>query len=74
MAEAIADLPLSEPARQALLGEANALRSVLDAIKLYEAGSWDAALGSAVVADEAALPRAYSSALVWAHELSIAGV
>ena len=47
---------------------------LLDAIKLYEAGAWDDALGSAVVADEAALPRAYSSALVWTHEASIARV
>lgn len=72
MKEALAELPLSAPARQALLGERNPLRSVLDAVMAYETGSWEEALTSEFVTDELILPRAYSSALTWARELSAA--
>jgi EAL and modified HD-GYP domain-containing signal transduction protein len=74
MAEALGDLPLSEAARRALLGEKNPLRSVLDAVLAYEAGSWDEALTSDACDDEAILSRAYGSALVWARELSAANL
>jgi len=72
MIEAVTELPLSERARNALLGEANPLRSVLNAVLAYEVGSWEEALTSEFVTDELILPRAYSSALVWARELSAA--
>ena len=82
MAEALRDLPLSEAARsapvqaarKALLGERNPLRSVLDAVLAYEAGSWDEALTSDACDDEAILSRAYGNALVWARELSAANL
>jgi EAL and modified HD-GYP domain-containing signal transduction protein len=72
MKEAVADLPLTEPARRALLGERNPLRAVLDAVMAYEVGSWEDALTSEFVTDEFILPRAYASALTWARELSAA--
>ncbi len=72
MKDALADLPLTERARQALLGERNPLRTVLDAVMAYEVGSWEAALTSEFVSDELILPRAYGSALTWARELSAA--
>ena len=74
MNEALGELPLSAPARRALLGERNQLRSVLDAVMAYEAGSWDEALTSGFVTDELSLPRSYSSALLWARELSAANL
>lgn len=74
MHEALADLPLSEPARNALLGERNPLRAILNAVMAYEVGSWEQALTSEFVTDELILPRAYSSALVWARELSAANL
>ena len=52
-----ASLPLSEPARNALLGEPNPLRSVLNAVMAYEVGSWEEALTSEFVTDELILPR-----------------
>jgi c-di-GMP-related signal transduction protein len=75
MADAIADLPLSEAAREALLGHDNALRSVLDAVIAYEDGSWDEAVAGAetVGAREPALQQAYTGAMGWAHELTAVG-
>jgi EAL and modified HD-GYP domain-containing signal transduction protein len=70
MREALGELPLSEPARRALLGESNPLRSVLDAVVAYEGGEWDRALQCSTWADENTLPRAYASALTWTRELS----
>jgi EAL and modified HD-GYP domain-containing signal transduction protein len=72
MKDAIRDLPLTEPARNALLGKPNRLRAVLNAVMAYEVGSWEEALTSEFVTDELLLPRAYSSALTWARELSAA--
>ena len=72
MKDALAELPFTERARKALLGEQNPLRSVLDAVMAYEAGSWEEALTSEFVTDELILPRAYGSALTWARELSAA--
>jgi EAL and modified HD-GYP domain-containing signal transduction protein len=75
MADAIAELPLSDAARQALLGSDNALRSVLDAVVAYEDGGWEDAIANAetIGAPEARLQEAYTGALNWAHELSAAG-
>ena len=75
MAEALTDLPLSEAARDALLGHPNALRSVLDAVMAYEDGGWEDAVASAetIGARESGLHQAYTGALRWAHELGAAG-
>ncbi len=74
MKDALNELPLSEPARKALLGEKNPLRSVLDAVIAYETGSWEDALTSDLIHDEATLPRAYGNALAWAREISAANL
>jgi EAL and modified HD-GYP domain-containing signal transduction protein len=75
MAEAIAELPLSDAARAALLGSDNALRAVLDAVVAYEDGGWEDAVASAetIGAPEPLLQEAYTGALNWAQELSAAG-
>jgi c-di-GMP phosphodiesterase len=75
MAEAVADLPLSDAARDALLGRPNPLRSVLEAVVAYEDGGWEDAVASAqtIGAPESDLQQAYIGALTWAHELTAAG-
>jgi c-di-GMP-related signal transduction protein len=47
MTEALAELPLGARVKEALLGDDNALRPVLDAVLAYEAGAWDE-LGAAL--------------------------
>jgi EAL and modified HD-GYP domain-containing signal transduction protein len=75
MAEALAELPLSDAARDALLGRQNALRSVLETVIAYEDGGWEEAISGAEVigAREAHLQQAYTGALSWAHELTSVG-
>jgi EAL and modified HD-GYP domain-containing signal transduction protein len=75
MAEAIAELPLSDAARDALLGGDNALRAVLEAVVAYENGGWDRAVAAAetIGAPEPQLQQAYTGALNWAHQLTSAG-
>jgi EAL and modified HD-GYP domain-containing signal transduction protein len=75
MAEAIADLPLSDAARDALLGGRNPLRAVLDTVIAYEDGGWEDAVASAETlgAPEPHLQQAYTGALAWAHELTAVG-
>jgi len=72
MAEAIADLPLSEDVRAALLEEPNVCRQVLDVVIAYENGNWDEALekAHALGLTEDAPATVYSDALKWARELS----
>jgi c-di-GMP-related signal transduction protein len=75
MAEALMELPLSDDAREALLGGNNSLRAILDSVIAYEDGGWEDAVASAetIGAPELNLQQAYSGALNWAHELSAAG-
>lgn len=75
MAEALSELPLSDMARDALLGHQNALRSALDAVVAYEDGGWEEAVATAesIGAPEAGLRHAYAGAFSWAHELSASG-
>jgi len=72
MANALSDMPLPAPIRDALLGASNAARSVLDLVVAYERGAWDEAEGAATAAGlpAAALPAAYADGLRWARELS----
>jgi EAL and modified HD-GYP domain-containing signal transduction protein len=75
MADALAEVPVSDSVKQALLGEPNLPRLVLDAVVAHERGEWDVAREAANRAflDPSLLPAAYSDALVWARELSKAG-
>jgi c-di-GMP-related signal transduction protein len=74
MEEAIAELPLSLEAEQALLGRPNTARWVLDAAMAYERGAWDEATDAATRAglNGQMLAEAYTSALKWARELRMA--
>ena len=65
-------LPVSPPVREALLGNDNVERRLLDAVIAYERGAWDIAAQSARHAgiSEAILPDAYSDAVRWSHKVT----
>jgi EAL and modified HD-GYP domain-containing signal transduction protein len=73
MHAALSELPLSVGIRNALLGQPNVARSVLDSVISYERGAWDSATSRAQDAGLSAplLPVAYADALRWARELSL---
>ena len=72
MEEVVAELPLSDHVRGALLGDHNVARLVLDAVIAYERGEWDTATDLATRAGTTPdrLSAAYAGALRWARELS----
>jgi c-di-GMP-related signal transduction protein len=72
MGVALEDMPLPPAIRNALLGNANVPRAVLDMVIAYERGDWDDATAAATRAgiDAAILPEIYADALRWARELS----
>jgi EAL and modified HD-GYP domain-containing signal transduction protein len=74
MPDALRYLPLSSGAQSALLGDANQMRDVLDAVIAYEGGAFDLASGTAARAgaQAARLPAAYAAALRWARQLQVA--
>jgi len=74
MPMAIAELPLGPEIRAALLGEDNAARRVLDAVKHYERGDWEPAWTAAERAslDISDLADAYQDALRWAKQFGAA--
>jgi len=71
MDEALAELPLSDAIKSALLGDENRARFVLDAVVAYERANWDEAASRSAQAGIAltTLPVAYEDALRWAHEM-----
>ena len=66
----LADLPLADPVKQALLKKDGKYRDILELMLAYEAGQWDAF--SDIVAklglDEQVIPGLFRSGLKWAHE------
>jgi EAL and modified HD-GYP domain-containing signal transduction protein len=72
METAVADLPLSDVIKQALLGDQNTARSILDAVIAHERGEWDDAgrIATGLGVDPSQLPAAYADALKWARELT----
>jgi EAL and modified HD-GYP domain-containing signal transduction protein len=71
MADALDNLPLSRTTEEALLGQHNTERTILDAVVAYESGAWDEASHRATRAgvDPSTLPAAYTAALRWAHDV-----
>jgi EAL and modified HD-GYP domain-containing signal transduction protein len=71
MASILETLPLPVRVRDALLGEPNQRRRILDCTVAYEQGSWDQCLelsrGAGV--NPAVLPAAYAEALRWSNDL-----
>jgi EAL and modified HD-GYP domain-containing signal transduction protein len=72
METAVAELPLSDTVRKALLGEENNARHILDAVIAHERGEWaEAAQIAALISiPDDTLPHAYADALKWARELT----
>ena len=72
MEDALEHLPLSPPAKQALLGAPGPMRSILDSIVAQESGDWaDVDLSAADAGVSAAsLSNAYIGALRWARALT----
>ena len=72
METAVAELPLSDNVRKALLGEQNDARCILDAVIAHERGEWDdaATIATQIPVPSHVLPHAYADALKWARELS----
>ena len=74
MPDILAELPIPDNVRCALLGENNHLRTVLECATAYGAGEWERAaeLAGAAGADQARLQTFYVQALRWARELRAA--
>lgn len=72
MKDTLADMPLPESIRAALLGGTNRARDVLDMMIAHEQGAWDKAAEAAarVGLDDDMLPTMYGDSLRWARELS----
>lgn len=72
MTEVLGEMPLPSNTREALLGQANRERSMLDAVVAYERGDWVGASASLTPLGlpNLALPNAYTDALRWAREMS----
>jgi c-di-GMP phosphodiesterase len=72
METAVAELPLSESVRGALLGNQNQARQVLDSVIAHERGEWEEARRIAAVLSikPDRLPAAYADSLKWARELT----
>jgi c-di-GMP-related signal transduction protein len=74
LADAIADLPLEEDIRQALLGQHNTARVILEAVMAYEQGDWDDAASrmQALRLPPDAAAAAYGEAMSWVRDFSSA--
>jgi EAL and modified HD-GYP domain-containing signal transduction protein len=72
MADALAEMPLAAPIKDALLGAANQSRDILDAVVAYEQAKWDEAeqAMSRLQLPVSRLPEVYSDAICWARELT----
>jgi c-di-GMP-related signal transduction protein len=67
MEQVISNLPISDAARDALLGRQNGLKAVLDCVLAYERGGWTeaAALAQTAGIEQEALSSSYYQALIW---------
>jgi EAL and modified HD-GYP domain-containing signal transduction protein len=73
MRTVLEEMPLPMGIRNALLGEPNSERSILDMVIAYQSGDFDAAEATArrTGLQAAMLPEVYTDALRWARELSV---
>jgi c-di-GMP-related signal transduction protein len=71
MADVIREIPIRREIREALLGERNTLREILDIALLYEKASWDALQEAAARLGiiEDAIPAMYLQAVDWAKDV-----
>jgi EAL and modified HD-GYP domain-containing signal transduction protein len=71
MDQVVANLPVSDGVREALVGTPNGLKAVLDCVLAYERGGWTQAVDLARTAgiDEDALSSSYHQALIWVNHV-----
>ena len=71
MSAILADVPLSDETRDALLGQTNRRRRLLDCIIAYERGHWDRSIvmAQSLKIKPTLMPKAYADALKWSREL-----
>jgi EAL and modified HD-GYP domain-containing signal transduction protein len=76
MVNALDKLPLARAAEDALLGQDNTERRILDAVIAYEGGAWEEAskLAARAGVDASILPATYTTALRWAQEVVRGGI
>ncbi len=67
MEEAVAQLPIAQDIKSALLGDGNKLRNTLDVIVAYERGDWEqfSHLATMIKLREDLFPPVYASAIEW---------
>jgi c-di-GMP-related signal transduction protein len=71
MEQVLSNLPVSDAVREALLGRANAMRSVLECVMAFERGGWAEAieLAARLGIEEDALSSSYYQALIWVNQV-----
>jgi EAL and modified HD-GYP domain-containing signal transduction protein len=71
MPSLIESLPLPSKVRDALMGQSNQRRQLLDCTVAYEQGSWDRCfeLSKSAGVNPTVLPAAYAEALRWSNDL-----
>jgi EAL and modified HD-GYP domain-containing signal transduction protein len=70
MEKIMTDLPLEADLKDALIGNKNIFKDVLDIIKLYERGYWEvvARRSKAIGLDDRVIPTLYLDALTWSNQ------
>ena len=75
MPDLLADLPIAEDIKAALLGEDNRFRSVFDSVFAYESGTWEefSAFSTQLQLDEDEIPGLYAESVEWAKQITEIG-
>ncbi|MBZ5501656.1 MAG: EAL domain-containing protein [Acidobacteriia bacterium] len=71
MEEVVQEVPVGREIREALLGEPNSLRRILDLVLLYEKGAWEEIerAGARLKIPEGVISSTYVEATIWAREI-----
>jgi c-di-GMP-related signal transduction protein len=71
MSEVLADIPVQDEIKEALLGDAGGFRDVLEIAMSYEAGTWKQLIESAKQArvHEEVVPELFLQSLAWANQV-----
>lgn len=71
MEEALAELPIEQDIKSALIGESNLLRNTLDATVAYERGQWERFrdASATIRLQQDLFPDIYTSAIEWATDI-----
>jgi c-di-GMP-related signal transduction protein len=69
--DVLAELPIKDDVKEALLGEPNRLRNVIEYVQSYEKGEWEKlpSQAAALNADDKEFPRFYLEAVEWTQKI-----